>query len=349
MRLKFSSLLVSVCAFCGLALSSTDSVVAQISNVQDSTASLPEVIDRAQPKMAKIFGAGGFSRLESWQTGFFVSGDGLLVTVWSYVLDGQQTTVVLDDGRRVTANLVGYHPQYEIALLKADLQDQPHFNLDAAGLSRSGQPILAFSNLYGVATGNEQCSVQTGIVSSTVPLRARRGTKKINYNGPAIIVDAITNNPGAAGGALTDQQGNLLGLIGRESRSETTNLWLNYAIPAEQVSVAMDLIRAGQATESLVRPSNPTEFMTLELLGLVLVADVVERTPPFVDQVIVNSPADKAGLQPDDLIVDVNGSVVTSSKDLVSRLKSFDRDQAIKMTLQRGDNFLTVDLNASGF
>ncbi len=209
---------------------------------------LPDVINQVQPRMVKIFGAGGLRRLESWQSGFFVSADGLLVTVWSYVLDSDETTVVLDDGQRLTAQLVGYHPQYELALLRVDLQDQPHFDLHAAVNYAAGSRVLAFSNLYGVATGNEKCSVQSGIVSGVIPLDARRGARPTNYSGPALILDAITSNPGAAGGAVTDRSGRLLGLIGREARSASSNLWLNYAIPAEQVLVAMELILAGQTS-----------------------------------------------------------------------------------------------------
>ncbi|MGI9517556.1 MAG: S1C family serine protease [Pirellulaceae bacterium] len=310
--------------------------------------SLSELISEVQPRMVKIFGAGGLRRLESWQSGFLISSDGLVVTVWSYVLDSEDTTVVLDNGQRLSGKLVGYHPQYELALLRVDVENQTHFDLANPIEYGIGQPILAFSNLYGVATGNEQCSVQAGVVSAVTPLRARRGTRPTNYSGPALILDAITSNPGAAGGAITDRSGRLLGLIGREARSTTSNLWLNYAIPAEQVAVAVDLILAGQTSDPapMTVGQEPTESLTPGLLGVVLVSDVVARTPPFVDFVEPQSPAARAGIQPDDLIVEIDGQVTASQQELREHMARIDRDRQVSLTLQRGNEFLTITLQA---
>ena len=322
-------------------------LVGVVSARQVDAQSLPQIIEAAQPKMVKIFGGGGLRRLESWQTGFFVSNDGLIVTVWSYVLDNE-TTVVLSDGRKVSAELVGYHPQYEIALLKVDVEDQPCFTPDSAAKGVSGMTVLAFSNLYGVAAGNEQCSVQTGVVSTIMPLDARRGNRRTSYRGPAIVVDAITSNPGAAGGVITDRQGRWLGLIGRESRTAASNLWLNYAIPADQVAMATDLILAGNTSQAPLGSQAPTEPLTLELMGVVAVPDVVERTPPFIDLVRANSLAETAGLQSDDLIVQVDGQVTTCLKDLKSKLSQIDRDAPVTFMVKRGDDFINVKLQGSG-
>ena len=316
-------------------------------SLQAQPPSLPQVIDSVQPKMVKIFGGGGFRRLESWQSGFLISNDGLLVTVWSYVLD-TETTVVFDDGLRLNAKLVGHHPQFEIALLRVDIQDHPHFNLDAASKPLVGSTALAFSNLYGIASGNEQCSVQTGVVSAVLPLNARRGSRRTSYHGPAIILDAITNNPGAAGGAVTDRQGILLGMIGRESRSIESNLWLNYSIPAEQISLAVDLILANRSGEKHVDSKLPMEHLTLEMTGIVLVPNVVDRTPSFVDQVIRGSAADLAGILTDDLIIEVAGEITASRKALIKRLQEIDRDASVEIMLQRDEKFLNVTLRVSG-
>lgn len=309
--------------------------------------SMTDVIHSVQPRMVKIFGGGGLSRLESWQSGFFISDDGLIATAWSYVLDAEPA-VVLDDGRRLTAQLVGYHPQFEIALLRIEVSDQAFFDLGNGGKALNGSTVLAFSNLYGVANGNEKCSVQIGVVSATIPLNARRGNRKTNYDGPVIIVDATINNPGAAGGVVTDRSGRILGLIGRESRSAVSDLWLNYAIPSEQVAQAVDLILAGQSNRSPRTNRNPSEHLTLDLTGLVLVPDVVDRTPPFVDQVLRGSAAEVAGILPDDLIVQVNGKVTASRRGLQQLLKKIDRDSTISITLQREEKFLEVSLQVKG-
>ena len=77
--------------------------------------------------------------------------------------------------------------------------------------------MLAFSNLYGVATGNEPASVLKGYVSAVTDLAARRGIFQTPYQGPVYVLDALTNNPGAAGGVLTDRRGQLAGILGKNS------------------------------------------------------------------------------------------------------------------------------------
>ena len=96
--------------------------------------------------------------------------------------------------------------------------------------------MLAFSNMFGIALGNEPASVLHGVVAAKTDLAARRGAFETNYRGPAYVLDAMTNNPGAAGGALTDASGRLAGLFGKELRSSASNIWLNYAIPVGELT-----------------------------------------------------------------------------------------------------------------
>ena len=83
-------------------------------------ASFAAVAREVQPKIVKIYGAGGLRGLEAYQSGMLISAEGHVLTVWSYVLDSDDVTVVLDDGRRFTAKLVGADPLTEIAVLKID-------------------------------------------------------------------------------------------------------------------------------------------------------------------------------------------------------------------------------------
>ena len=78
------------------------------------------VAREVQPKVVKIYGAGGLRGLEAYQSGMLISAEGHVLTVWSYVLDADEVTVVLDDGRRFTAKHVAADPLTEIAVLKFD-------------------------------------------------------------------------------------------------------------------------------------------------------------------------------------------------------------------------------------
>lgn len=301
-----------------------------------------------QPKLVKIYGAGGLRGLESYQSGMLISADGFVLTAWSYVLDSDVVTVTLDDGRRFTAELVGADPRLEIAVLKIPATELAYFNLDAAVDIDAGGRVLAFSNLYGVATGDEPASVLHGVVSAKTKLSARRGAFQTPYQGTVYVLDAMTNNPGAAGGALTDRQGRLVALLGKELRNALNNTWLNYALPISELVVAVEDIKAGKARPRNVEEvaKRPVEAHSLAGLGLRLVPDVLAKTPPFVDRIERGSLADKAGLRPDDLVLFVNGRIVSSCKSLVDELSLIDRGEPVQLMVERNSELIEISLAA---
>ena len=169
---------------------------------------------------------------------FLISAEGHILTVWSYVLDTDYLSVMLADGRKFEAKLVGADPRLEIAVLKIDAQRLDHFDLAHGAVGDAGTRVWALSNLFGVATGDEPDSVQHGVVAAKTQLDARRGVYETPYHGPVYVVDCVTNNPGAAGGALVNLRGELLGMLGKELRNSQNNVWLNYAIPLDQFAAA---------------------------------------------------------------------------------------------------------------
>jgi S1-C subfamily serine protease len=315
----------------------------------DGAASFAAVARQVQPKVVKLYGAGGFRGLESYQSGLLVSSTGHVLTAWSYVLDGDEVTVVLDDGRRFMARHVAADPLTEIAVLKFDPGEDKlqHFDLTHAVAAEPGTRVLAFSNLFGIATGDESVSVLHGVVSALAPLEARRGAFAANFRGEVYVLDAAANNPGAAGGALTDSQGRLLGMLGKELRSSLTGTWLNYALPVAAIAPTVEEIMAGRFTApeltELDRPENP---LSLAALGIVLVPDVVTRTPPYIDRVLPGSAAAGAGLRPDDLVVMVGTQVAASCRDAARLIERLERDAAVRLAVLRGDDFLEFTLRA---
>ena len=83
----------------------------------------------SQKRVVKIYGAGGIAGLEAYQSGFIVSPEGHIATAWSYVLD-VEPIVLLDDGRRYEAEIVGFEPALELAVLKIEASDLPFFAID---------------------------------------------------------------------------------------------------------------------------------------------------------------------------------------------------------------------------
>ena len=300
----------------------------------------------AQKRVVKIYGAGGLKGLEAYQSGFLVSPEGHIATAWSYVLD-VEPVVLLDDGRRFESKIVGFEPSLELAVLKIDATDTPFFELKEEPNVDWGDPVIAVSNLFNIATGNEAASVMQGTVASVTELNARRGTFKTPYRGKVLILDLIANNPGAAGGAVINSDGQLAGMLGKELRDSTTGVWLNYAVPANALRTTIGDIIAGRkttvinsATATLPRKDshNPNE------LGLVMVPDVLETTPAYIDTVATDSPAARAALRPDDLILLVNGQRVDSQRTLRSLLRTIDRRDNVELTVQRDTQILPVTL-----
>jgi serine protease Do len=303
------------------------------------------VVKQVLPKTVKIFGAGGFRGLESYQSGVLISSEGHVLTVWSYVLDGDSTMVTLDDGDRFEAKLVGYDPRLEIAVLKIDTKGLPFYDLNASVEAFVGSKVLAFGNCYRVATGNEPVSVQHGVVSAVTKLDARRGSFQSPYAGDAILLDAVTNNPGSAGGIVTDRKGRLMGMIGKELRDGKTGAWLNFAIPVREISQSVTEVLSGKKMSLVDKNSaRPAEPMTLQLLGFSLVPNVIQKTPPYVDSVFFDSAAHNSGLRRDDLVIEVNGQMTPSCIDVMSQLSTIDRDSTVKLTVQRGSEFVDLTL-----
>lgn len=307
---------------------------------------LQRVIRDSQQRVVKIYGAGGVAGLEGYQSGFLVSPEGHIATVWSYVLD-VEPVVILDDGRRFESKIVGFEPTLELAILKIEASDLPFFAVQDDLPLRNGMPVLAVSNLFGIAAGNEPASVMRGTISAIAKLSARRGTFQTAHTGDVLLLDLVANNPGAAGGALVDTKGRLVGMLGKELRDSATGVWLNYALPASGLrSTIGDIISGRQrSSEPSAQPPLPrAEAHSLETLGLVLVPDVLEKTPAFVDAVVAKSPAAVAGVQADDLLLLVGEQRIDGQRSLKETLRRIDRRDTVHVTVQRGSQILPFAL-----
>lgn len=299
------------------------------------------------PRVVKIFGAGGIRGLHAYGTGFLVSAEGHIITVWSHVLDTDEVTVVLSNGRRFEAKVLGAEPQLDLAVLKLkeDELSLPFFDLKEATSAGPGTRILGFSNMFKVATGAEPVSVLHGVIAGRTKLTARRGAYEVPYDGDVYVVDAITNNPGAGGGVITTLDGKLLGMIGKELRNAQSNTWINYAVPIPEIREIVKQIITGRyvSEEKPDEEQNPNRYAPLDF-GLVMIPDVLYRTPAYVTSVLPGSAAAGAGLKPDDLIVFVNDEVIQSNRMLKQELGRLESGDTLRLIVKRETSLLDVGL-----
>jgi serine protease Do len=324
--------------------------IAALVAVSDSTAHAQDersVITDAQSKIVKLYGAGGFRGLEGYGTGFLASPQGHIVTTWGPLLDAELPVVVLSDGRRFEARLVGADPASGIAVLKLEHPGEakfPFFDLASASELRPGDRFFALSNMFKVAAGDEPVSVMHGMVLATAPLSARRGRFQTNLETPVYFLDAVTNNPGAAGGVIISLDGRFAGMIGREMRGEATETWINYALPAGFIAEHVAPVIAGGEIARTDENNDGTpanERRPIEI-GLVMVPDVTARTPAFVADVLTDSAARDAGFQRDDLILFANGTPVRSIRELTDLLSRAERGDEMSFVVRRAGRLATV-------
>jgi len=331
--------------------------------------SFAETVYEVNKKAVKIFGAGGFIGIPSYGTGVIVSGDGHILTVATQMLETRELRVHLASGERYHARLVAVEPDLDLALLQLEetgeggkkivIKTPEYFDVTAEAqktLAEPGTGVLAFSNLYNIATRGEPVSVQRGVVSAYSKLRGRRGVNRAPYDGDVYFVDAITNNPGAAGGPLTTRDGKqLLGIIGKELRNTLSDTWINYVVPLQgkitikdekesKIVTVSDFVRLGIDGSYKTRPPREKRKGSNLYTGIVLVPNVVERTPPYVEELLPSSPGLRAGLKPDDLIVYVDGEQVVSIKEFKEAMDRYEPGQELKLEVRRGDKLTTLTL-----
>jgi serine protease Do len=354
-------------------------VVAALATPATAPAADPfvEVVEKSNKKLVKVFGAGGFSRLNNYGTGIVISKDGYILTVASQLLDTSDLVVHLYDGQRLRAQVVVTEPELDVALLKIKSEEGSNLDLDYFDFQEAakrppaatGDWVVALSNTFEIALRDEPLSVQRGVVSAYTKMAGRRGVFDFPYTGDVYVVDAITNNPGAAGGALLTRKGELIGIIGREIKNTLSDTWMNYAIPVTaktdvKFKVTVKDKDGKEVEEEKTRSVSMSEFVTLGMQGkynpikrekviageggyhgIVFVPNVLERTPAYVEDVAPGSPAEKAGLRPDDLVSFVDGEPIVSIKAFHEFVKKNTRaGTVLRLEVRRGEVLETVEI-----
>ncbi len=323
--------------------------------------SFSQVVKETNRKMVKVYGAGGYRGVNAYCTGVLISADGYILTVYSPTLDTNNLRVHLYDGTKHNVELVAAEPQLDVALLRIKDRERfaeqplPFFDLTKPIITPSvGDWVLAFTNQFEVAVRDEPVSVQRGVLAAIVPFAGRRGITEANFKGMAYIVDAITNNPGANGGLLTTRKGEPLGLIGKELKNTLSETWVNYAIPLPSLTDFVSKAMKGQYKRQ-ARDEDKVGEDKKAFHGIMLIPDVLDRTPPYVEDVVPGSPAALAGIRINDLLIFIRHPRQDAPEELdervISSFKTFRDVMAplapgtrVSIVVRRDGQLITLDL-----
>ena len=260
-------------------------------------------------------------------SGVIVSPDGYLLTNNHVVQSADSIEVVLSDGRRTAAKVVGTDPDSDLAVLKIDLPKLPAITFGDASALRVGDAVLAIGNPFNVGQ-----TVTAGIVSAL----GRQGLG-LNTFENFIQTDAAIN-PGNSGGALVDANGNLMGINTAIYSNSGGSLGIGFAIPVSTARFVLDgIVRDGIVTRGWigVAPRDVTPEM-VETLGLSVDKGVL------ISGVLQQGPASAAGMKPGDVVTNVAGTEVQNTAQLLNAVAALKPKSKAKIKLRRGGDSLEL-------
>lgn len=281
---------------------------------------------RLPPGLEEFFGmprpdtppAGPRSALGS---GFFISADGFAVTN-NHVIEGaSEIEVLVEDDRRLPAELIGTDPATDIALLKVDTQgeDLPFVEWGASRDLEIGEWVVAIGNPFGLGG-----TVTSGIVSAQ--------SRDIN-SGPYddfIQTDAAINS-GNSGGPLFDAEGRVIGVNTAIFSPSGGNVGIGFAVPAHVAERIVDDLQEDGTVERgwLGVQIQPVSEAIATALGL------DDTSGALVNNVTVDGPAAQAGVESGDVVLSVNGEPVADPRDLIFSVADLEIGEAATLTVWR--------------
>ncbi|HRX86165.1 MAG TPA: trypsin-like peptidase domain-containing protein [Phycisphaerae bacterium] len=301
----------------------------------DASDPLPPDLAAVAARTVKLVGA-RVGQAAGYGCGILVSSNGLVLTVDSALLDGRHVRAYLNDGSVRGVQSVRADHDQQLALLQLVAEGEspgkyPYFDLsgDQPPAPR-GESVWAGGNPFKVASGAEPISFARGTLSTTTRLDATRGTQDLPYRGRVLVIDAITSTPGFAGGPLVNAGGRILGMIGRIAEARMTHTMLNYAVPADVLAsfLAAATAPAGDAPHDTAARKPGYHGIKFFELGY-------RENPVYVERVRRGSPAARAGLRTDDLIIGADGKPVPNLETLTRLLDGFGPGDTVTFTVMR--------------
>ena len=260
-------------------------------------------------------------------SGIIVDKSGVVLTNAHVVGDSRTVGVGLADGRTLTGQVLGRDPTIDVAVVRVSAQNLPVAPLGDSDKLEVGQSAIAIGNPLGL-----ERTVTSGVVSA------------VNRNPRGIALDGLIQtdaaiSPGNSGGPLVDSRGQVIG-INTAVLSGAGASGLGFAVP---INLANDVVRQVLTTGRITRSYLGISFADIEpelarQFGLPVKEGII------VGRVEAGSPAARAGLRPQDIIVRANDTAIASGGDLRRVLRSLSPGTTVRLEIVRPDGRSTVQV-----
>ena len=267
---------------------------------------------RSQPRISRGFGSG-----------VILSDDGYIVTNNHVIEDAQKIKVILNDKREFEAKVIGTDPSTDIALLKIDANDLPYLTYGDSNVLKLGEWVLAVGNPFNLTS-----TVTAGIISA----RARN----LGINDDQLAIESYIQtdaavNPGNSGGALVNQQGNLVGINAAIATQTGSYTGYSFAVPVSIVKkVVADLKEFGEVQRALLGVNiddinaDRAKELNLDKVEGVIVLGVTD-----------DGAAIDAGIKEGDVIVSIQGELVKTTAELQEKVSQYRPGDDVKIVVIR--------------
>jgi serine protease DegQ len=269
-------------------------------------------------------------RASSLGSGVIVSASGYVLTNHHVVEAADEIEVALADGKKLLAKVVGNDPETDLAVLRVNAENLQAITFGSSDALKVGDVVLAIGNPFAVGQ-----TVTGGIVSAL----GRTGLG-INTFENFIQTDAAIN-PGNSGGALVDAGGNLVGINTAIFSRSGGSMGIGFAIPVSTAKMVLEqIVKNGSVTRGWIgvelREITPMDAESFKLGG---------QRGALIAVVLRGGPADKAGVRPGDVVLEIQGKPVADPTAMLNLVAALAPGAPAKLKLKRQGQDVETTIN----